>query len=112
MPETEQLSWAEFKDEKNFPDETEGEDVDFEFRKTHPDWGMDEKAKEYFRKAQKIVYKKVKIDNDIDPWVARFTSVRRNATKKLESQEEYQETEYDRRTRVEEETKKKTEEAQ
>jgi len=51
MPESNQLSWSEFKDDKNFPDETEGEDVDFEFRKTHPDWGMDEKVKEYFRKA-------------------------------------------------------------
>ena len=42
------------------------------------------------------------MENDIDPWVNRFTSVRRNATKKLESQEEYQETEYDRKIREEE----------
>lgn len=46
-----QLSWAEFKDDKNYPDESEGNDVDFEFTKTHPDWGMDENVKEYFRKA-------------------------------------------------------------
>lgn len=51
MPDSEELTWKEFKDEKNFPTQGEDNDVDFEFTKTHPDWGMDEKAKEYFRKA-------------------------------------------------------------
>ena len=95
MPSTDELSWSEFKDEKNFPLEGEDEDVDFEFRKTHPDWGMDEKVKEYFRKAQRVNYKKVQMDNDMDPYINRFTQIRRNATKKLEKQDKYDETSYD-----------------
>ena len=46
------LKWDEYKDDKNFPNTiASANDGDFEFSKTHPDWGMDESVKEYFRKA-------------------------------------------------------------
>ena len=93
------MSWSEFNDDKNYPLQGEDEDVDFEFRKTHPDWGMDEKVKEYFRKAQQVKYKKVEIENDMEPYVNRYTQIRRNATKKLEKSDRYEETEFDRKAR-------------
>lgn len=36
------------------------------------------------------------MENDYEPFVNKYVSVQRNATKKLERQERYEETEYDR----------------
>lgn len=52
------------------------------------------------------------MENDIEPFVNKFTSVRRNATKKVESQERYEETEYDRKRREIAENLNKTEETE
>ena len=41
-------------DDKLVKDESEWHDVDFEWTKTHPDWGMDDNVKHYFFEAQKI----------------------------------------------------------
>lgn len=46
-----QLSWEEHIDDKLVKDESEWHDVDFEFTKTHPDWGMDDNVKAYFAEA-------------------------------------------------------------
>ena len=45
---TNQLTWEEHLSDDKVKDESEWHDVDFEFTKTHPDWGMDDNVKQYF----------------------------------------------------------------
>ena len=58
------LTWEELKGDK-IKDESEWHDVDFTWTKTHPDWGLDENARQYFRDAAKRPkYKEFKLDDD------------------------------------------------
>lgn len=90
MPDSNQLTWKEFNDDKNFPDQSEWCDQDYTFYETHPDWCADDKVKEYFRKAQEHKYVKAKLDDDYDQFVNKFVAIKRNETKKIERMERYE----------------------
>lgn len=71
-----QLTWEEHQNDKLVKDESEWHDVDFEFTKTHPDWGMDDNVKAYFAEAQaRRSVPKMRFDDDTDKWVNRYKLV-------------------------------------
>ena len=82
---TNQLTWEEHVDDKLVPDESEWHDVSFEFTATHPDWGMDDNVKEYFRKAQaRKPVPKMEFPDDIDKGVNQYRLINAAARKDYE----------------------------
>lgn len=82
---TNQLTWKEHEDDKLVPDESEWHDVDFEFTKTHPDWGMDDNVKAYFQKAQeRKAVPKMRFPDDTDKYTDRYRLIKSSARKSVE----------------------------
>ena len=77
-----QLTWDEHQNDKLVKDESEWHDVDFEFTKTHPDWGMDDNVKSYFAEAQnRRVIPKMKFDDDTDKFTNQYTLINEKSRK-------------------------------
>lgn len=85
-----ELSWDEFKDDKKVKDESEWHDVDFAWTQQHPDWGMDDKVKDYFKKASsKKIMKPVEFLGDSKRFEEKYHLAKVNETKKAEADDRY-----------------------
>ena len=77
-----QLTWEEHQNDKLVKDESEWHDVDFEFTKTHPDWGMDDNVKSYYAEAQnRRVIPKMKFEDDTDKFTNQYKLINEKSRK-------------------------------